>query len=71
MSSGSAPRGGQVPRFVPPGDDEEVAIRRDYLQFLKAVADQCGDIGLYNRGGSPVVLVSAPEVRARRGPASV
>jgi len=43
-----------------PGDGVPDAIRRDYLGFLADVVRQCGDIGMYERGGAPVVLVNTP-----------
>jgi cytochrome P450 len=50
-----------IPAYMPlPGDGVPDAIRRDYLGFLADVVRQCGDIGMYERGGAPVVLVNTP-----------
>jgi cytochrome P450 len=63
MTGGPACQRLIVPQFVSPdSDDGQAAIQRDYLEFLKDVADQCGKIGCYSRRGAPVVLVNAPEL---------
>ncbi len=55
--------GDAIPGYVPTiGDTEQAAIHRDYLGFLSDVAGQCGAIGQYHRGNSPVVLVNTPEL---------
>lgn len=55
--------GDAIPQYVPAvGDTEQAAIHRDYLGFLSDVAAQCGAIGQYHRGNSPVVLVNTPEL---------
>lgn len=53
---------GTIPRYVPVAGDERSALKCDYLGFLTNVASQCGAIGMYHRGTSPVVLINSPEL---------